>query len=836
MRRWIPLAVLALASASLPAQQTSRPPAGAVPPNVQALLQQSGLTIDQIRSRLRAQGISENVLDAYYTGRTAAAPDSNAFAALRALGLDVPAMDTARTAMSEDAERAIAVRDSMAIERAFMDTVARLVKDDSARTAVLEMLRSRDSQREQLDLGYELFGQSVFARGNTLFNPSDIGPVPPEYRLGPGDELVLILTGDTERAHDLTVTREGMVFIPNVGGVAVANLTMQQLEDVLWNRLGRVYSGIRRGSNATAHFQITVSKLGTSQVSVLGDVTRPGSYRISKLGTVLTALYAASGPTDGGSMRRVEVRRGGRTFATLDVYDYLVSGNATNDVRLESGDIVFVPPRGPRARVSGAVIRPATYELRAGESLGDLLRMAGGFRAEADRRRVQVQRILPPDQRVASGSDRMLFDVASASLESSSEPLFSGDVVIVAEVARRLANEVTVTGNVWSPGAVALTPGMRVSDALARAGGIQPDTYLDALQVTRLEPDSTRRMLRLRLPARGDSSDIVLRADDEIRVFGMSEYRPARYVSVSGAVRQPGRFLFRDGMTIRDLLMLAGGVQEGALLTEAEVARMPDNRSDGTTAATIRVPLDSSYLFDRRPSAAYLGPPGVATLATGAPEVTLKAYDNLLILRQPDWFLPRTVRLTGEVRYPGTYTLRSKGERLSDLVGRAGGLTPDAYPEGIVFVRAQDNTGRIGVDLPTALRRRDHVDNLLLVDQDSVHIPVKAAVVMVTGAVNSPVAVPFVRGQNIEYYVYAAGGPTARADVGKAFVIQPSGKVESVRRRALYVTRPDPQPGSTVSVPEKLEQTRFDLGATITSTTSILTSIVALIAILGNNR
>jgi protein involved in polysaccharide export with SLBB domain len=697
------------------------------------------------------------------------------------------------------------------------------------------MLRSRDSRRALLDSGLSVFGLEVFRRESSLFDANDVGPVTPDYRIGPGDELVLILTGDTERSHELAVTREGMLFIPNVGAVSVANLTMRQLDDVLFTRLGRVYSGIRRGADATAHFQVTVAKLGSSQVSVLGDVATPGAYRLSKLGTVLTALYAAGGPSGSGSLRLVEVRRAGRPVATVDLYDYLITGNSTNDVRLESGDVVFVPPRGPRVRLAGAVIRPSTYELRNSESLGDLIHMAGGFRPEADRRRVQIERYVPPEQRGSSGSDRVLFDVSSASLENSREPLLSGDVVRVLTVARKIANQITVTGNVWSPGPVAFTAGMKLSDAIARAGGTQPDTYSEALQLTRLESDSTRRTIRLRVPgfqSSNGSDDIALQPDDDIRVFSLGEYRPARYVTISGAVGRAGRYPFREGMTVRDLLMIAGGLQEGALLNEAEVARMPADRKDGTTAVTTRAPLDSTYLFDRVPGKPYPGPPGLPVPARTAPELELKAYDNVLILRQPDWFLPRLVHITGQVKYPGDYALRSKSERLADLIDRAGGLTKDAFPEGIAFYRAQEHVGRIGIDLPAAMHRHDAPDNLLLAEGDSIVIPLHSAVVLVAGAVNSPAAVPYVQGKGVDYYVYAAGGPNARADFDKAYVTQSSGKVESKRSHLLYTSRPTPQPGSTVAVPERAEGQRFDIAGTIAATTSILTSIVALAAIL----
>jgi protein involved in polysaccharide export with SLBB domain len=259
---------------------------------------------------------------------------------------------------------------------------------------------------------------------------------------------------------------------------------------------------------------------------------------------------------------------------------------------------------------------------------------------------------------------------------------------------------------------------------------------------------------------------------------------------------------------------------------------MPAARTGGTTAVTVRVPLDSSYLCDRKPGIPYNGVPGIGSAVASAPEVPLEAYDNVLILRQPDFSLPRTVTIKGEVRFPGEYTLRNKNERITDLVNRAGGLTPEAYAGGVVFTRTEGQAGRIGVDLPAVLRDPSSIDNLLLLNGDAIEIPVHSAVVKVTGAVNSPISVPYVSGADLEYYVYAAGGPTEKGNAGKAFVTQPNGKVEARRGRLFLASTPKPQPGSTITVPEVTEVRRFDPAAVLATTTSILTSLLAAVAIL----
>jgi protein involved in polysaccharide export with SLBB domain len=605
------------------------------------------------------------------------------------------------------------------------------------------------------------------------------------------------------------VTREGFIIVPQVGQIFVNQLTLGELENVLYRQLGRVYSGVRRGPGATTHFYITPARLGSNQIYVTGDVIRPGSYRVSSAGTALTALYAALGPSDNGSLRQILVRNGSDAVDTLDVYDYLLNGNTEHDVRLNNGNLVFVPIHGPRVRIVGEVARPATYEMKPNETLADALRFAGGFTAAAARQRVQIERIVPPAQRQPGGRDRVVIDVASDQFTTGLGPtvaVMAGDVIRVFPVASRVRNRIYVRGDVWSPGSEGLAPGMRVSDALKLAGGVKPDVYLGQVLITRTMPDSTRIQLRaaLRDTTGAVINDLALQEDDEITVFSMSEFRPLRYVAINGAVRKSGQYPYREGMTVRDLVLLAGGLEQSAYLNEAEIARLPANRAGGVTAQTFRVPLDSSYIFERGPDGRYLGPPGLPASSGPNPEVTVEPYDNILILRQPNWELQRTAVIAGEVKYPGRYSLRTKTEKITDLIKRAGGLTPDAYANGVTFYRTRNGVGRIGIELPDVLKNPKSLDNLPLQDGDSLFIPRYTAVVNVQGAVNSPVAVTWAPGKSLDYYVRAAGGPSKKADVGRAYVTQPNGKVEARESHFLLPDGiPKPRAGSTVFVPER---------------------------------
>jgi polysaccharide export outer membrane protein len=794
----------------------------------------SGMTPEQIRARLRAEGYPENLLDAYLTNPTAtsgAEPSSaDVLSAMNALGIaDSSELGGLGGSEVEQIQPGrVPVPFSCDTLRVEGDNVVRLEVDPRCGAPA-----PATAPRYAAD-GSTLFGLDVFRRGTSQFEPNLAGPVDPSYRLGAGDRLVLILTGDVELAHQLNVTREGFVVVPQVGQIYVANLTLEQLEDVLYTRLGRVYSGVRRGPGATTRFSVSVSRLRSNQVYVLGDVTNPGAYRISSAATVLTALYAAGGPTENGTLRGVEVRRaGGRVASVLDVYDYLLRGDASRDVRLETSDVIFVPVHGPRVRVVGEVVRPATYELKPGEQLADVLRAAGGLTEAAAQRRVQVERIVPASQRTGSGHERVVIDITGESFAEGSTPPFAmqpGDVVRVFPISMRVRNRVTVLGNVWVPGAQGYKSGMKLSDALHSAGGLKPDAYLGQVLVTRLRPDATPEQLRARLRDMTGAvvGDIPLQEDDEIRVFSTTEFRPARYVAITGAVRKSGRYPYREGMTLRDLVLLAGGLEESAFLGEAEIARLPQDRTDGVLARTIRTPLDSSYLFERTLDGQYVTSLELPLSTASAAEPELQPYDNVLILRQPNWSLQRTVYLGGEVRFPGRYALLTKNEKLTDLIARAGGLTSEAYAEGVFFFRGQNRLGRIGIDLPGALKNKRSRDNLLLLDGDSVTIPAYSAIVNVRGAVNSPVAVAYVPGQDIDYYISAAGGPSRRADTKRSYVTQPSGKVES--RRVLLM--PKPRAGSVVVVPEKDPSSQLNLLANVSTSLQILTALVSLVVLI----
>jgi polysaccharide biosynthesis/export protein len=816
-------------------------------------LLESGLTPDQVRARLRAAGYPETLLDEYLMGADTTRmvrPGPRTLDAVRSLGI----LSEQETDSLKLQDSTLAVSDSL---QQVLDSI-RLSQADSARADSLA-----DSVSVLTGRGLKLFGIETFRRTSTRFQPVQSGPVDENYRLGSGDVLVLILTGDVEEVYTLNVTREGFVVIPQVGQVYVANLTMGQLEDQLYARLRRVYSGVRRGANATTKFQISLARLRNIQVFVIGDVVRPGAYQISAAGTVLTALYSAGGPSSNGSFRRVEVRRSDSLVSTIDVYDYLLHGINASDVRLQNGDVVFVPVHSGFVKVAGEVTRPAVYEILPDETLRDIIEFAGGFGPAAYQKRVRIHRILPAESRVSSRA-RVVVDVGPDQLAGGpvpAVPVSAGDSVTVLSIPDRLRGYVTVKGNVWVEGQVGFTPGMKLSDAIRLAGGPKPDVYLERILVARTNEDSTRVQLR---SAFADSTgtvvdDLALQEEDDIRVFSRATFLPTRYVTVVGAVRNPGRVPFREGMTMRDLVLLANGVTEDADIRMAEIARRSDSEDPGALAKTIRVRLDSTALAsDGTDGAAVerLSPGGVP----GVPDIPLQPYDNVLIMRQPGWETQRLVFLTGQVKHPGRYALLSKTERLRDLIKRAGGLTGEAYPGGIQFYRSyrpglqpaddvpprldqesqpagdtlpRGYAERVGIDLPKVLDDDDARDNVIVAGGDSIHIPEYNPIIMVQGAVNSPGAVPYTPGKSLDWYVNSAGGYTQLSDAKHAYVTQPNGKRQGVKRRVvLRDDVPYPKPGAVVFVPAKrIQEQPSNVTAVIGTVAQVLTGLITLIIV-----
>ena len=880
MRSWFRHAVTrsvapaALAALLLPASPTS----AQTPQQMQQIQQQiqamglQNMDPAQIRAMLTQMGYDPSVLDSYLQSSGEAPQQGQltpeAMAALQALTLQRGQQEPAEAQPSE-AER-------------------EEDEEGAARSSLLP-----DSSDIEEAMGLRVFGLSTFARRSDEFAARGAGPIPPGYVLGPGDEIVLILTGDVEQQLLLPVTREGFIVIPQAGQVWVNGLTMAELRERLYDRLGRVYSGVSRGPEATTHFQVSLGKVRSNPVFITGQVRRPGTYSTSALASVLNALYQAGGPLPTGSFRDVRILRNGQLVERVDLYAYLTAGNNLSDLILAPGDVIFVPPAGTQVAVRGAVTREALYELTSDETLVDALQFAGGLTAPAALGRARITRILPPFQRTEPGVDRTVENVDLAEVIRGTDPapqLYDGDEVRIFRIRPEIRRVVTVSGAVWkdcqlerrpeprevevrqqqeqpdsvllmpdsaingasaqprrvaaprrpeAPCTLHFAPGMRVWDAIEQVEGLRPDAYRQRGQIVRMNPaDSTLSMVPFSLAVGPDGTPVEnprLQEFDAIRVFSQTHFQDSLTVRLSGEVRHPGRgaFQYRQGMTLEDLLLEAGGLTPEADLT-IEVSRRPGAaaREQGQMTETVRIPVDESYIISEEGIRFYPGDRENADNGdgVGAASFRLRPHDQVFVRRVPNLSEgQRTVRIRGEVAYPGVYALRSKDERLSALVQRAGGLTTTAFPGGFRLYR---DGQLVNTELPSVLRDPGSAADLILLPGDSMVVPEYDPVVVVQGAVNSPAAVLYREGAGLDYYIANAGGYARNADRKHVNVRFANGE-GAVRNKVLLFTRsPEPGPGSVVNVPVIPPSEQRDLLQGLSEVAQVAASILTTLLIL----
>ncbi len=794
------------------------------------MLQQSGLSSDQVRDLLAGRGYERSAADPYLAvleGVTEQVPGS---------ATPVPLLEALTGT----------------------DLTASLASDSlpSDLLLALQGLSVQQVVAEEED-GPPVFGRDIFLQTTTQFQPRMGGPVPADYRVGPDDELILVLTGDVELAYRLIVAREGWVAIPDVGRVDVSGLTMSGLRERFTRRLAAVYSGLTGDDGATTFLDLSLGALRTNLVYVIGEVERPGAYEISSFASVFAALYPAGGPNRNGSFRDIRVNRGRETHATVDLYDYLLDGRGEAAPRLQQGDVVFVPVARRRVELDGAIVRPGIYELVEGDDLAAVIEFAGGLTSNASAARVQIERVLPPEQQ-ESGLNRVLLDVPISGPDARQNlPLTDGDRITIFAVLEDLRNSVRVTGGVWRPGAYGVESGLRLWDVLERAGGLLPDAYEGRAQIQRLQDDYTRRMIQVSLESDSAGRPVanpIIEPLDQIYVFARRDLREQRAVSVGGWVRRPGVYPYIEGMTVRDLVLRAGGVRTGAFLGSADIARVSigQARSD-TLTRTFTVALDSSLVFDARSE-------GDIGAAAGSSDFPLRNLDAVYVRKAPGFEPQRRVMVIGEVAFPGPYSLLTRTERITDLIGRVGGMTAEAYPEALQLWRpdappddavltgaeiagqafgdtalvgvardrrsepsgddSTDSPGqgadggvkvsrtRVGVDYVEALRDPESSHNVLVEPGDSIFVPRFIPTVDVRGAVQAPTKVLFKDGEGGDYYIERAGSYLQKADKGRARVQLANGEILTRGGKFLFFGGglPEPDPGSIITVPLKEEK------------------------------
>lgn len=726
-------------------------------------IRQSGLNEAQIRERLQAAGMDPAIADPFFRGQTQGQAGSSPefAAALQAMGI--------------------------------------LGGDESD-----DQLPSRNAA-DSGGTASAVFGKSIFTRSASTFDPVTSGPVDPSYRLGVGDNLQLILTGEVELAYSPEIRRDGTIIVPQIGQVSLAGLTLEGARAVLRQRAAQSYSGIRTGATK---LDLAIASIRTNAVFVIGEVEEPGAYQVNALATVFHALARAGGPRERGSFRQVELRRAGQVVKTLDLYDYLLQGDASQDVRLEQGDVVFVPLNTRAVAIAGAVRRPAIFELKEGEGFSDLLRLAGGLSPRASVERVQVDRILPAAER-APGKDRVLIDIRlGGNLSAASAfPLIDGDVLRVFEIGDTRRNVVSLSGAVFQPGEYEYRGGMTVDSLISSAQGLLPSAIRDRILIQRLNVATGRlesNVVNLNVNGGGQFPLVEF---DKVAVLDIRRQYPDREVQVTGAVNLPGDQTFVERETLRDIIDRSGGFLEGAQLVALSRRLIGPSYSDTT-----------SQVFTYA-AATDFGPGGAAD------SVVLQPFDRVDVRFSPGYRSQRFVEVQGAFGYPGRYPITENVDRVLDVAARAGGLLPHAQPESFQLER---NGELVAIDFRRALQR-DPEHNVFVRSDDKLRVDIDPRVVRIEGGVQRPAYVLYQEGLSVRDYIELAGGPVERAQIRRAIVNYPSGYSQRTKRVLwVFSNQPEVVSGSTIIVPVKSVDQSTNVTEVLNRTLQIASTIASI--------
>lgn len=682
-----------------------------------------------------------------------------------------------------------------------------------------------------------IYGHDLFNNPALTFEPDANLATPENYQLGPGDQLQIDIYGYSEASYTKTITPEGTINISQIGQVQLGGLTIKEAREKLRRALVSKYASIG-GSNPNTSVSITLRDIRTILVNVMGEVEMPGTFRLSSFATVFNALYHAGGVTETGSLRAVKVVRGGEQIATVDIYGYLFDGRSDSDITLKEGDVVIVPPYVDLVQAAGHVKRPMFYELADGESLSDLIRYAGGFGSKAYRDEVRVIRRM--------GAERQIYTVGADAF--SSFAMEDGDEVFVNETLERFANKVEVRGAVFRPGMFEL--GGRIATVrqlVGAAGGPTEDAFLGRAVLVREREDLTFESLPVDLAGvlRGSAEDILLRKNDILTVSANKELVDPGSLTINGYVRAPGVFPYAANTTVEDLILLAGGLIDGASTARVDVVR----RVMDPASLMPRDTISETFSFALSDSLA-IG---------GAQRFLLQPYDVVSVRKSPTFQPRRIVRVEGEVAFPGEYVLQTEEERVSDLIGRAGGLTGRAFLRGGTLTRKWSEEERnvqealmrmtkngmsrdtinvnalnvtetfaVGVELDKAVARPGSEYDPILRDGDRIFVPEQLSTVRISGNVLFPNTVVYVPGKPLRYYISAAGGYGFRARRGKTYIIYMNGNVRTVGSAGASI-----EPGCEIVVPSRPERDGMSV-AEVMALSSSAATMATMVATLVN--
>ena len=523
-----------------------------------------------------------------------------------------------------------------------------------------------DQPRRAVASFRRIFGHNIFTNPNLTFEPNTNMATPIDYRLGPGDEVIIDVWGASETTIRETISPEGSILVSNLGPVYLSGKTVKEANEYLKDEFTKIYSGVS-GDVPNTQVKLTLGEIRSIQVNVMGEVAVPGTYTLSSFASVFHALYRAGGVNEIGSLRSIRVVREGSVIADLDVYDFILEGKMKDDIRLQDGDVILVQPYQLLVEVQGKVKRPMFYELKPGETASLLLDYAGGFTGDAYKKAIRVIR--------KSGRELQVYNVDDKDFTSFS--MDDGDAVTVDAIIQRFENRVELRGAVYRPGLYQLDGEMNtVKQLVEKAEGVRGDAFLNRAILDRERDDLEHEVIQLDMKGilNGTVADIPLQKNDVVYIPSIHDLKEEATLTIHGEVANPGTYLYSENTTIEDLIVQAGGLREAAATTKVEVARrVKDPKS--TEFSTV---VGETFVFNLKDG---------LLVGEGSDDFHLEPFDEVYIRKSPAYFAQQNVMVGGEVLFSGNYALTKKNERLSDLVEKAGGVTPDAYVRGARLIR-----------------------------------------------------------------------------------------------------------------------------------------------------
>lgn len=688
------------------------------------------------------------------------------------------------------------------------------------------------------DNASQIFGHDVFTNRNLTFEPSINLATPVDYRLGPGDEVIIDVWGASENTIRQSISPEGTIQVSGLGPVQLSGMTVKDANAYLQREFSKIYSGIS-GSEPTSQIKLTLGDIRTIQINIMGEVAVPGTYTLSSFSSVFHALYRAGGVNKIGSLRSIKVVRNGKTIADLDVYDYLMKGKMKDDIRLQEGDVIIVNPYESLVRIAGKVKRPMFYEMKPTETVVTILNYAGGFTGDAYKKAVRIIR--------KSGREHQVYNVDE--MDYSVFRLDDGDSISVDAVLKRFENRVEIRGAVYRSGLYELSGTVNtVKQLIKKAEGLRGDAFLNRALLDRENEDLSHEVIAVDLGGllKGTVADIPLQKNDILYIPSIHDLKEEETISIHGEVASPGTFLFSKNMTIEDLLVQSGGLLEAAATTKVDITRrIKDPKSTSFSSV-----LGKTYSFDIKDG----------LVVGGEGDFHLEPFDEVYVRKSPAYRKQQNVVVAGEVLFGGNYALVKKNERLSDLISKAGGITPDAYVKGARLIRKMteeeqrrqadavrmarmgegkdsisveklniSDTYTVGINLEKAISNPGSDFDLVLREGDVLFIPEYINTVKISGAVMYPNTVLYKRGESLRYYINQAGGYGNLAKKKKAYVVYMNGTVSRLKSRDKKAI----EPGCEIIVPSKEEKKRMST-AEILGMGSTTASIAAMIATMVN--